>query len=264
MRAGIEHHTFWDSEDRTSGLFGGWAAQWLGENKEGTVVTGNLRELNLSAEKLAGFTEVTREQIEDAPGSEETFSGGLEMLLSMTLDEAFLVGDGVGKPHGALNESSRVIVTRGGANAITWADVVGMWTRMHPAMHGRAVWVANVETAGQLFTMVDGNNNYIWPPSVSQGVAGDAPTTLLGRPLYFVDTVPALGSEGDLALIYWPGYMVGMRNGISLDRSNAPGWTRDVISLRAIVRADGNSIFDQAITPRNGSNTLSWCVVLSG
>ena len=57
-------------------------------------------------------------------------------------------------------------------------------------------------------------------------------------------------------------YALGMRSEIILERSNAPGWTEDLMSFRVIVRFDGYPLLNTPITPANGGNTLSWAVVL--
>ncbi len=74
---------------------------------------------------------------------------------------------------------------------------------------------------------------------------------------------PKLGSCGDVMFVDPSQYALGLRQDLILETSNAPYWTSDLMSFRIILRADGNSLWDMAITPANGSaNTLSWAVVL--
>ena len=106
------------------------------------------------------------------------------------------------------------------------------------------------------------DNNLVYIPGQFMGVSGAVPAYLFGKPIIFTEKTPALGTEGDLMLVDLSQYAIGMRQEIVIDRSNAPGWTRDVESFRVILRADGQSLWDEAVTPANGTNTLSWCVIL--
>jgi hypothetical protein len=92
------------------------------------------------------------------------------------------------------------------------------------------------------------------------GVSVPVPATLFGKPILFTEKTPALGTAGDLILCDLSQYAIGLRQDVILDRSNAPGWTRDVESFRVILRADGASLWSNAVTPANGTNTLSWCM----
>ena len=86
--------------------------------------------------------------------------------------------------------------------------------------------------------------------------------TLFGRPLIFTEKNPALGTRGDVMLIDPTQYAVGQRSELIVETSNAVGWLRDVVSMRAIVRHDGQSLWSAPQTPLDGGNTLSPIVVL--
>ncbi len=76
------------------------------------------------------------------------------------------------------------------------------------------------------------------------------------------EKVAALGSKGDLMLANFSAYAIGLRAEIIFEKSNAPGWSRDVLSFRAILRVDGLPLWSEAVKPYNGGDTLSWCVAL--
>lgn len=52
-----------------------------------------------------------------------------------------------------------------------------------------------------------------------------------------------------------------LRREVTVERSNAPGWTEDATDWRAIIRVDGQGKWNAPVTPKNG-DTLSWCVTL--
>jgi HK97 family phage major capsid protein len=90
----------------------------------------------------------------------------------------------------------------------------------------------------------------------------DSNFTLLGMPLLFTEKLPTLGNKGDLLLVNFSHYVLGMRKEVTLEKSNAPGWSRDVLSYRTILRADGMGKWNKAQTPKNG-DARSWCVTLA-
>ena len=84
---------------------------------------------------------------------------------------------------------------------------------------------------------------------------------LFGLPVIITEKLPALGSQGDIVLCDLSCYVIGMRQEIAIDTSNAPGWTKDQIDLRGIIRVTGQPIFSQPIKQKNG-DTVSPFVLL--
>lgn len=251
----------WDNDTHTNNVYGGFSGEWLAEAGTGTIQTGALRQMTLKAKKLAIYTEASREVLADGLDFANQLGNALVKSIGFYLDYAFLSENGVNKPLGVLNSPSIITVTRAGANAVAWADVYTMYSRLHPACQSNAVWIANHEVLPQLMNMTV-NNYLVFVPGMFMGVAGPVPATLFGKPIIFTEKTPALGTEGDLMLCDLSQYVIGLRQEIIVDRSNAPGWTRDVESFRVIIRADGQSLWDKPITPKKGTHTLSWCVVL--
>jgi HK97 family phage major capsid protein len=123
-----------------------------------------------------------------------------------------------------------------------------------------AVWVASSTTLPQLLTL-----------SVGIGAAGalmpavkeaDGKFTLLGMPLLFTEKLPTLGTKGDILLADFSQYAIGLRREVTLEKSNLPGWSRDVMSFRVILRCDGMGTWSGPQTPKNG-DSRSWCVTLA-
>ena len=90
----------------------------------------------------------------------------------------------------------------------------------------------------------------------------DGEMRILTRPVLFTEKVPALGEAGDLGLYDFSQYAIPLRRDIRLERSNAPGFTRDTIHFRGIHRLDGFPLWDTAYTPKTGP-TLSPFVTLA-
>ncbi|MBX7137352.1 MAG: phage major capsid protein [Oligoflexia bacterium] len=56
-------------------------------------------------------------------------------------------------------------------------------------------------------------------------------------------------------------YGIGLRKEVAVQSSEHVGWQNDETGFRAILRADGQALHNEAITQKNGA-TLSWCVAL--
>jgi HK97 family phage major capsid protein len=95
------------------------------------------------------------------------------------------------------------------------------------------------------------------------GVSGPVPMTLFGKPILFTEKTPTLGTKGDVMLVDFSQYAIGLRQEVIVDSSLSPGWTQDKTSYRVIVRVDGIGTWNEAIAPFSGGNTLSWCVILN-
>jgi HK97 family phage major capsid protein len=263
MEGKMLHIQLWDDSRQDLGFFGGVSCEWQHEDGEFTDVDPDVRQVNLVPKKCGMFTHATRELVEDADGISSIIGPKLAFAIAQTVDEAVLVGDGVGKPLGFINSNSCITVSRATAGLIDYEDVIGLYASIHPAFLGNSIFLANPECASQLLTMQDPTNAYIWIPGPATGAATAVPTTLLGRPLIWTDKLPGLAEEGCLAIADLSMYAYAEKRGIIVESSNAPGWQRDRISWRAIIRADGTSLLADPITPRNGSNQLSAFAKLS-
>lgn len=251
-----------DSNDRSVNLFGGISGEWLAEGQTGTRKTAKLRLIQLTAKKLACFSQASNELIADGMSFEEMLAGALIKGVGWYMDYAFINGTGEDQPLGILNDTALITVIKEQnqtAATITYNNVVNMFARLAPSCFTKAVWLANPSVIPQLLTM-----------TINIGTAGaqipvfkeeSGRFTLLGKEVIFTEKCPALGAKGDLILADLSQYAIGMRKEIALDRSNVPGWMEDMTDYRVIVRVDGQGTWDKPVKPKNGS-ILSWVVAL--
>jgi len=246
-------------------LYGNASAQWTPEGGTATVVTLEAKKIELTARKLFLLVEESREISESGVGFSTELETTIGRALGWHADDAFLHGDGVGKPQGALTSANpaRILVTRAGANLIASADILSMAERLHPALFNESIWITSNPCLDQLTgAHVAGSNsdNFLFAPSQGEGL----PNTLLGRPIILSEKSPNLGTEADLALVAFSGYAVGIRQGIQIDSSMHVGFTRDTLTLRGLMRTDGQSKWISTFQPKDSNSaTLSWAVVLA-
>ncbi len=251
-----------DGSDHSSSLFGGLSGVWLEEAGTSTRQYPKLRQIELTAKKIGIYTQASRELLEDGMTFEEQLGSAMIKSLGFYMDDAFLNGDGSGKPLGILNDPALVVITKEttqAADTIIYENAIKMFSRLHPACQPNAIWIANSTCVPQMLSMsiaIGASGAFV--PAVIQA---NGRHSLLGLPLVFTEKLQKLGDLGDLILCDLSQYAVGLRRELSIDKSNAPGWTEDCEDFRVIARVDGQGIWSSAITPEHG-DSLSWCVTL--
>ena len=258
LEAPTKEIALWDDLDLQTGHpFGGLEGRWVGELEENTEQHPQLRQLTLSASKLAIYTSASREVLMDGQELEKGLMYAMRNAMNWYLDKAFLTGTGGSQPLGIINGPSKLEVSREEANQIKYADLVAMYAKLIKG--GRPVWIVSHDTIPELMTMETSGNNLIWQPNAREG----APGQLLGIPVLVSDHLAALGTKADVILADLSKYQVGLREQLILDSDQGvgPGWSRDYVSFRSIIRVDGSDPWDQPLKLPNGGE-MSWVVVL--
>ena len=258
----VKHIPAWDSLDKSNGnLYGGMTAQWVAELEVIDQQAAQMRSMTLTAKKLAIIADVSNELLFDSADFEANLGKAIVNTIGYKLDEAFLTGNGAGQPLGVLNNPALITVNRSGfpsaAPGDNYVDLVNMYNRLHKSGPGRANWYVHPDVAPELMTLTDANGNLIWQANARESVPG----SLFGIPIVYTEKLPGPNDPGCILLANMFHYMVGLRREITLDKSNAPGWTRDYSSFRCILRADGQGSWNQPMTRPDGSE-VSWSVAL--
>jgi len=243
-----------------SAFYGGGVYYWVEENAEITESSVKFREIELHARELAGLISMPNGLIRDSIVSMEVFLAGPGSFgggLGWSEDYAFLRANGVGKPVGMLNADCKVTVARAGAGAIAYADIIGMYAKM--LMGGEPIWIASQSILPQLMAMVDAGNTLVWQPGAVVG----KPDTLLGRPIFYTEKLPALGTEGDLMFVDPSYYLVGDRQNITIDWSEHIEFKKNKKVFRILEAVDGQAWLNASITLADGSTSVSPIVVLT-
>jgi HK97 family phage major capsid protein len=121
---------------------------------------------------------------------------------------------------------------------------------------GSAVWIAHSDVFPQLATMalnVGTGGGAVW---LGNGESGP-PVTILGRPVIFTEKAQTLGTAGDLFFIDLSQYLIGDRQAMTMSKSEHVNFTTDEQVVKLVQRVDGRPWLVSALTPRNGSNTVS-------
>jgi HK97 family phage major capsid protein len=254
-----------DATSNVSSVFGGIVCYWTEEGGTMTESQATFGQLTLEAKKLTGYAEVPNELLADAVAFGSFFDQVFPEAMSWYEDDAFISGTGTGQPKGFLNASSAVTVAKESGQAaatIVWENIVKMYARMLPSSHNNAVWIVSPDTFPQLATMalnVGTGGSAIW----LQNGAGDAPMTILGRPVIVSEKVSQLGTAGDINYVDLSYYIIGDRQIMSATSSPHFKFSSDKTAFKITERVDGRPWLQSAITPKNNGSTLSPFVQLA-
>ena len=250
------------STSHASNVFGGVTAYWTPESGAITQTEPSFAQARLTAKKLLGGTRLSNELLRDSVITLESLINQLfGSALAYFEDDAFITGIGGGQPVGILNADALVTVAKETGQAATTVlteNVIKMFARMLPSSIARSVWIMNPDVQTQLYTMSlsvgTGGAPMFFPAG---GITGSPTPTLLGRPILFSEKAETLGTSGDMYLVDLSYYLIGDRQALEMSSSPHVRFNNDETDFRFIQRVDGRPWIDSALTPRNGSNTLS-------
>lgn len=239
---------------------GGVIPYWTAEGGWKYESDPQFRQLDLIAHKLVCVTETSDELLDDsAIPLSDLLSGLFTQAIEDELEYTYVLGTGAGQPLGIANVACGATIAepRAVANQINLADVTNMLTRF---MGRTPIWIAHQATMPWLLALNGpaGNPSYVWI-----GNGRDAmPTTLFGYPIYFVQNAATLGQRGDLILADWSKYIIGERQSVTIDSTNAYNFKYDLATWRAVSRYAGRPWLSAPLTLRDGATEVSPFVVL--
>jgi HK97 family phage major capsid protein len=264
-----------DDTSHASSVLGGVTFYWTEESAAITESQASFGVVTLDAKKLSGYFAVPNELLDDAPAFGAFFDRVIPAGHAWFEDLAFMTGSGVGQPLGFVNCPASVQVAAEvgqPTKTLVWENITKMYARMLPASLGKAIWIANIDTFPQLATMalsVGTGGGPVWIggyPGAGGGTTGadTPPVTILGRPVFFTEKLPALGTTGDICFVDPAFYLLGDRQVLQLSMSEHFLFQNDKTAFRLLNRVDGRPWLQSALTPATDStNTLTAFVQLA-
>ena len=222
-------------------------AAWVAEEQEIPETTDTFTQKTITAHKLTALIKISEELLNDSAFDLESYiTDEFARKISDAEEEAFITGNGAGRPFGILHdkEGAEIGVTAAAANAITTNELIDLYYSLRSPYRKRAVWLMNDSTVNLIRKLKDGNGQYIWEP----GIKTNDTDTILGRKVYTTTCMPTAktGAKaiafGDLSY-YW----IGDREGISFRRLNELYATRGQVGFLATKRLDARLILPETI-----------------
>ncbi len=215
-------------------------------------------QVQLDAYKYAQYTQVSRELVEDGVLDIEALIGKvLGRNIANYLGYDLTLGTGTNQPNGLVTlipAGNKVTGTTGwtglpynpGAGLGTFDIPLDVMSKLKPGYRRGAKWLVN---DGSMFDLrkVKMNNQYAWEPN-TQG-AGN-PDQFMGYPVLTDPNIPRFGliaGTGVTAVFGdFSSYFVRLVRDVRIEWSMEFAWVNDLLSVKAVVRADGDAIDNTA------------------
>ena len=216
------------------------AAAWIEEG--GTLTFGDAKfaQTLLDAHKLHVAIKITEELIYDnAFNLEGYIIDQFGRAMANAEEDAFLNGDGTGKPLGLFAESGGGTVAQTLTAAIKSDDVLDLIYALKRPYRKNAKFIMNDRTLLSLRKLKDNNGNYMWQPSYQAG----EPDKLLGYSIFTSAYAPAAAiAFGDMSY-----YNIGDRGTRSIAELRELFAGNGMIAYVAKERVDGKLVLGEAV-----------------
>ena len=216
------------------------AAAWIEEGEALSFGDATFEQKILDAHKLHVAIKITEELLYDnAFGLENYIITEFGKALANAEEDAFLNGDGVGKPTGIFNK------TKGGESigtltaALKSDDVLDLIYKLKRPYRKNASFIMNDATLAQIRKLKDNNGQYLWQPSYQ----ANEPDKILG---YNIRT-SAFAPTDAIAFGDYKYYNIGDRGSRSFKQLNELFAGNGMIGYVAKERVDGLLILPEAV-----------------
>ena len=216
------------------------AAAWIEEGGALTFGDATFSQILLDAHKLHVAIKVTEELLYDnAFGLENYIITQFGKALANSEEDAFLNGDGVGKPLGLFAASGGGQIAETLTAAIKADDIINLVYALKRPYRKNASFIMNDKNIAVIRKLKDNNGAYIWQPSAQAG----EPDRLFGYPVH----TSAYAPENAIAFGDYKYYNIGDRGTRSFKQLTELFAGNGMIGYVAKERVDGKLIIPEAV-----------------
>jgi len=229
------------------------AAAWIDEGGALTFGDATFGQIVLDAHKLHVAVKVTEELLYDNAFNLESYI--LQQFikaLANAEEDAFLNGNGTGKPLGIFAPTGSLTAAGGGQIGVTTAsnsaivadEVINLVYALKRPYRKNAAFISNDQTLALIRKLKDATNNYLWQPSYQAG----EPDRLLGYPIHTSAYVPTVAAGAPvLAFGDFSYYNIGDRGTRSFAELKELFAGNGMIGFVAKERVDGKLVLPEAV-----------------
>lgn len=232
---------------------GGAGSGWVAERESRTeTVTPTLKEIAINMKELYAEPGCTQISLDDSVLDLASWlADEVSIEFAEQEGEAFITGDGVGRPHGlagypmitnANYTFGKVGYVPGGhATVLDSTDkLIDLQHALKATYRNGASWLMNDLSCAAIRKLKDGEGSYVW----QAGLIAGAPDTLLGKPVAYDDNVASIGAGA------FPIFFANFKRAyLILDRMG-------IRILRNPFTSPGNVFF--YVTKRTGAGVISF------
>jgi len=220
-------------------------SQWIDEG--GTYPESDAKFVNktISAYKLGRIAKVSEELLQDNTFNlEQWLIGALSYSNGITMEKAFISGDGTKKPRGFLIDAQSVEAK---GDDVTYNDVLNLFAALKTGYFNNAHWMMNTKTLVSLMLLKDGSGQFLYKP-FSAPVANAPMGTILGKPVVLSSFMPDIeAGQKPIALGDFKRYRIHDRLGMTVQRLDELFAKEGFIGFRGKQRTDGKLLIGEAI-----------------
>lgn len=224
-------------------------AAWVAESGSYTPSDETMTQAALSAYKAGTKIIVSEELLTDSAFDLSGFlSAEFGERIGALAEDAYVNGDGTGKPTGILAAGSAVTVSTLPAGQVTTTTIDALMAAIYTVPVQYRTNMSLLASDGlwvRIATLKDSTGRLIWSPSTADGV----PDRLQGIPIYAHPGLPAIGASsksmiaGDFGKAYW----IRRVDGIYMQRQNELHSDSGQVGFRAYLRLDGKVVLADAL-----------------
>ena len=216
------------------------AAAWIEEGGQLSFGDATFDQILLDSHKLHVAIRVTEELLYDnAFGLENYIITQFGKALANAEEDAFLNGDGVGKPLGLFAASGGGQIAETLTAAIKADDIINLVYALKRPYRKNASFIMNDKNIAVIRKLKDNNGAYIWQPSAQAG----EPDRLFGYPVH----TSAYAPENAIAFGDYKYYNIGDRGARSFKQLTELFAGNGMIGYVAKERVDGKLILPEAV-----------------
>lgn len=223
------------------------AAAWIEEGGQLTFGDATFDQIIMDAHKLHVAIKVTEELLYDnAFNLENYIITQFGKALANAEEDAFLNGDGVGKPLGLLaaEGGAEVGVTAASATAITADEIINLIYSLKRPYRKNAKFMCNDQTLAVIRKLKDSTGQYLWQPSLQAG----EPDRILGYTVMTSPYFPTIaGGKVAMAFGDFSYYNIGDRGTRSFAELKELFAGNGMVGFVAKERVDGKLVLPEAV-----------------
>lgn len=199
--------------------------------------------VTLGAHKLSTMIKVSEELLNDSVFNLESYiAKEFARRIGRAEEEAFITGNGTGKPTGMLNTADVGVTTT--TASITMDNIIDLYHSLREPYRRTAIFITNDATVKAIRKLKDGSGQYLWQPSVQAG----QPDTILNKPVRTSTYVPTIATSAKtIAFGDFKHYWIADRQGRSFQRLNELYAATGQVGFRATQRVDGKLTLGEAV-----------------
>lgn len=235
------------------GVYSGVVTTWVEEGAEIDETSFSLREIKMAPKAVAGFIAFSNKLLRNTAAASTLGTMLLRQAIAKAEEDAFIGGDGVGKPLGFLNHESAKALNRNTASTVKYIDLALMVQNHKGDMKE---WVISQTLYSTIVSMEDGAGKLIF----TNGIGGASPM-MLGFPVRWSERTPTKGVKGDVMLLDLSYYYIKDGSGIVISASEHVQFTKDKTLFKVISNVDGQSSMNTTLKLEN-DETVSPFVIL--